>query len=90
MIKVIAIINIILLVAIIYQAHEHNQELLRRERDLRTWLFKSLYSINHKVLLPDEAERPIKREKATVYSPEDDPMKEFTSGLDDYFGDKND
>lgn len=61
---------------------------LEQEKRFQDWLFKSLYTINQGVLLPDIAPQEIKREKATVYSPEDDPMREFTEGLDDYFGDK--
>lgn len=53
---------------------------ITRHALLEDWLFQSLYSINNKVLLPDEAEKPLSTQKATVYSPEDDPMNEFKRG----------
>ena len=61
---------------------------IEQETRFQDWLFRSLYTINQGVLLPDVAPQEIKREKATVYNPEDDPMREFKEGLDDYFGDK--
>ncbi len=53
---------------------------ITRHALLEDWLFQSLYSINNKVLLPDEAEKPLSSKPATVYSPEDDPMNEFKRG----------
>ena len=59
---------------------EIEERAITRHVLLEDWLFQSLYSINNKVLLPDEAEKPLSNKKATVYSPEDDPMNEFKRG----------
>jgi hypothetical protein len=73
---------------IAYKMQRDKVEQIEREERLRDWLFKSLYTINQGVLLPDVAPQEIKREKATIYTPENDPMREFKEGFDDYFGDK--
>lgn len=51
---------------------------------LEDWLFKSLYSINHKVLLPEEKEKPAISKPARVYNPIKDPMSEFTADRADF------
>ena len=56
---------------------EDKADLIEREQIFQDWLFTSLYSINNKVLLPTEQEKPLSNKPATVYSPEDDPMNEF-------------
>lgn len=58
---------------------------LEQEKELRKWLFDSLYSINHKVLLPTEVEKPLGKEKATVYSPSEDGMSEFNGQDEGWF-----
>ena len=55
---------------------------------LKDWLFQQLYKIKPSVTLPGIKTEDIKPGKATVYSPEEDPMSEFTSGLDDFYGDR--
>ena len=56
-----------------------------REEAFQKWLFDALYSINNKVVLPDSHE--IKEDdnmKASVYSPEDDPMTAIEGVVDDW------
>ena len=57
---------------------------IRRHVLLEDWLFKSLYSINHKVLLPEEKEKPITTKKAKVHSPTEDGMSEFDGSRTDF------
>ena len=84
------IIIISLQVSAIIQA-KNNRKRLRDGFDARlvileNWLFKSLYSMNHKVVLPDEAPLETKlapTKKARVYSHSEDPMYEFSTGLDE-------
>lgn len=76
----------IITIAMVCYAHimkelrEIEDRSIRRHALMEDWLFQSLYSINNKVLLPDEAEKPLSSKPATVYSPEDDPMNEFKRG----------
>lgn len=53
-------------------------------QEFKTWLFNSLYSINHNVLLPTEMDKTEFKE-AIVTADKDDPMKEFSGDHDDYF-----
>lgn len=49
-----------------------------KEREIfEKWLFDSLYSIDNKVLLPTEKEKPLTTKKAEVYKPESQPEYEF-------------
>lgn len=66
---------------------EFEKRQVARQKEFETWLFESLYSINHKVLLPTEHEKPTVAKKATVYIPGKDPYAEFTGKQDDFFGD---
>lgn len=66
------------------------QRQVEREEKFQQWLFDALYSINNKVVLPDSHE--IEEEgdlKASVYSPEEDLMTEFSGGKDDWHGKKD-
>lgn len=65
---------------ILKRLDEIEDRAITRHALMEDWLFQSLYSINNKVLLPDEAEKPLSGKPATVYSPEDDPMNEFKRG----------
>lgn len=78
----IGIITVILacFVYVMKELREIEDRSIRRHALMEDWLFQSLYSINNKVLLPDEAEKPLSSKPATVYSPEDDPMNEFKRG----------
>ncbi len=70
---------------IVLLAEKHKREQIEREEKLQQWLFDALYSINNKVVLPDSHE--IKEDdnlKASVYSPEEDPMSEFEGVRDDW------
>lgn len=58
----------------IKKLNAHNIE---REKELKEWLFKSLYSIDNKVLLPGNYEKKLSARGAKVYNPEKDPMREF-------------
>ncbi len=53
-----------------------SDEQKEREKVFQKWIFDSLYSINNKVLLPEEKE-VISTENAIVISPEDDIMFQF-------------
>lgn len=64
---------------------KNNIEQIARQKEFEKWLFESLYSINHKVLLPSEHEKPTISKKASVYIPGKDPMAEFNGKQDDYF-----
>jgi len=56
---------------------EIEASLIEREGIFQDWLFNSLYSINNKVLLPEEI-APIESDlAAVVVAPEDDPMYQF-------------
>lgn len=57
---------------------------IKRHALLEDWLFQSLYSLNNKVLLPTEADRPLDTKPAKIYSPTDDVMSEFTGDRMDW------
>lgn len=51
------------------------------------WLFNQLYSMAPgKVLEPEAREEVVEERPATVYSPDADPMSEFTGIRDDWHG----
>ncbi len=60
-----------------------NKEEIKRQIALEQWLFKSLYSMNHNVLLPDEVAVALTNKKPTVYVPRDNPMGEFDGTMED-------
>jgi len=67
---------------------ENNKE---RERKLNAimdennrWLFDALYSIDSKVVLPNPIIEKVSEIPAEIYSPENDPMSEFSYGIDDW------
>lgn len=67
---------------------EFEKRQVARQKEFEKWLFNSLYSIDHKVLLPTDIEKKAESRKATVYIPGKDPMAEFTGKQDDFFGDE--
>jgi hypothetical protein len=87
MIYIIAalIISVVLVchVGAIKQLDESEKRAIERQKILQDWLFNSLYSIDHKVLLPTELEKPMTSKKAKVYSPTEDGMAEFNGMKDD-------
>lgn len=69
---------------IISNMNKKHERIILELKSQNDWLFKSLYSINNKVLLPDEVEPKIERKKAVIHSPKKKGMIEFTGGLDDF------
>lgn len=71
----------------IYLLARHIDELekkrIERQAIFEKWIFESLYSINHKVVLPEVHEKKTINRPAKVYSPSEDPMSEFTGEMDD-------
>lgn len=61
------------------------KRIIDREEIFQKWIFESLYSIDHKVLLPEEHEKKSVSKPAKIYSPIEDPMNEFTIGKDDFY-----
>lgn len=61
----------------------HFTEIMARHEK---WLFDSLYSINNKVLLPDDLEKPVEDIPAKVYSPFKDPLNQFKGQKNDWHG----
>ena len=74
---------------IIWQLVLYRAEQIQREQIFQKWIFDSLYSMNNKVVLPDSHE--VKEDdnlKASVHSPDEDPMSEFDGVIDDWHGPK--
>jgi hypothetical protein len=64
----------------------HQESKLRASQD-RQWLFDALYSINNKVVLPENHE--IKEEDSTpvrIYSPSADPVNSLKGMRNDWHG----
>ena len=71
------------LLALVYFIHRLNKSvtnLLERQKIFEKWMFDSLYSINHNVVLPDTV-APIEFKKANVITK--NPMNEFIGLVDD-------
>lgn len=86
-----SIIIVVALGIIICEIRQNKEDQIEREKIFEKWMFDSLYSINNKVVLPDAHE--IKEDdnlKASVYSPEEDPMSEFEGFIDDFHGPRRD
>lgn len=64
-----------------------NDAQAKRFEVFERWMFESIYSINHKVLLPEEHEKPTINKKAKVHSPTTEAMYEFSGKKDDWFED---
>lgn len=77
---------ILFLQVVIYiKINNSAKDAIKRENHLKDWLFKSLYAINHKVLLPSEKPKEMISRKAEVTSPEHDPFAEFNGHKSDWF-----
>ena len=78
------------------KGYEWEQRMIAREKAHQKWLFDALYSINNKVVLPEQVVESIKEKeskeefKASVYSPTDDPMGQFEGKKDDWYGKQED
>lgn len=84
----VAIISVVL-VCYVYgmkELKEMEDRAIEREKIFQKWVFESLYSIDHKVLLPEEHEKPATSKKAVIYNPLKDPMAEFRGQKDDFYG----
>lgn len=66
---------------IISELRYSNELAEKRHIALEEWLFKSLYSLSDKVLLPVEANKPISDEPGTVFYPRENEMREYLKGL---------
>lgn len=85
---IIGMVAVVLIGGIITGAVERIRKGAREDMEAHeAWLFKQLYSMAPgKVLEPDAREEVAQARPATVYSPEKDPMSEFTGGKDDWHG----
>jgi len=70
---------------LLYTLHDLEKKRIERDKVFQKWIFESLYSIDHKVLLPEEHEKPAINKKAVVYIPSKDPMAEFRGQKDDFY-----
>jgi hypothetical protein len=82
---ILASIQIFITVLLFIKIENNRRKDLEREQIFQKWMFDALYSINNKVVLPNAHE--IKEDdnlKASVYSPDEDPMSEFEGTRDDW------
>ena len=79
----IFMVGIITPIVILRYMRKLEDEKKEREKVFEKWIFESLYSINQKVLLPTEHERPMLSKRAVVFKPTEDPMAEFQGLKDD-------
>ena len=81
---------ILLVIAVYFRLSYEMGELKKftgeRIHDSEMWLFKSLYTINSNVVLPDEVDRKLSEIPAVVVNIGDDGEDEFDGKRDDWHG----
>jgi len=85
---VIATLNLVyfaIVIIVLYYVHDKLDKQAKKFEEHEKWLFDSLYSIDNKVLLPKEQEKPMINKEATIYSPTEDGMAEFNGMKDDFY-----
>lgn len=84
----LAVLNLIyfgIVMVILYYVHDKLDKIKKAHENHEKWLFESLYSMNHKVLLPKEHEKPTINKSAVIFSPTEDGMAEFNGMKDDFY-----
>lgn len=77
------VLGILCYAFILKEIRDTEKRRIEREKIFHKWMFDSLYSLNNKVLLPEEHEKPTINKKARVYSPTEDGLAEFNGLKDD-------
>lgn len=81
---ILLFLNLVGVSWLIFLHNKSVKETTKRDKELKDWLFVSLYSINKSVKKPAETVTE-KSKKAIVVSPTEDPMSEFSGLRSDFY-----